>query len=116
MGAYEIFNDKRWGTWEFYSDILGAFMDGFVRSTDVAPASVVTAGTDITVADIAVGDTILSFGGLVDAVGTVGQPGYVARYVFTLEPSDITITAGNIAANVDVPAGDYVLRWFKRQA
>ena len=115
MGAYEVFNDKLWGRWDFAADILGAFLDGFVRSAEVTPAAAVTAGTDIAVADIAVGDTILSFGGRTDA--DVSDPmNVVASYVFTLEPSDVTITAGNISASVDIPAGDYVMRWFKRQA
>ena len=80
--AHTIFENEHWGSYEFMSDIVGVFLNGFVRETSVSVASDATANSDITVTGLVMStDTPLSFGGnspdidaAAEVVTTTGHP------------------------------------------
>ena len=108
--THRIFELEAWGS---YPDVLGAFMNGFVRETSFTvtptpPATSVAANTDVATGATFVmsTDTPLSLG-VADTATGIG-----------FGPSDISIPAngGNIRVTAALPAGTYTLRWIRRQA
>ena len=96
MGAFTIFRDKQWGAWEFHSDILGAFIDGFCRS---AEATASAEGTSLTITALPANSVILSLGGVVNGV------------TYEFGPAEVSHSGTTVTVASAVPIGTYTFRY-----